>query len=236
MTFTMRDGSTVLDNRLGRLPEFDQLSRNFPIRTLFDGPRKLRSYTWNIQEKYILDQGNEGSCVGHGFAHDVTARPVKFIMTHDDALWVYNRAKFLDQYSGEDYDGTTVLAGAKATVELGHYKEYRWAFSEHDMALAVAFVGPVVIGINWYEGMFRPDSDGYLNPTGRLAGGHCVIVNAININQSRYRIVNSWGLGWGERGQAWISRSDMDRLLMEDGECCLPLRVKVKNDSRRGLH
>lgn len=225
--FRMRDGSEVADPRLGRLPEFDPKSKKFSVRAFLDPQLPLRSYTWSIPEDDILDQGNEGSCVGHGYAHEVSARPVKFQMTSTDALWIYRRGQVLDIWFGEDYDGTSVLAGAKACVELGHYKEYRWAFTEQEMAHSVGYAGPVVIGVNWYSGMFNPDQNGYLRPDGFLAGGHCVMVNSFSARLNRYQIVNSWGLSWGNRGRAYITRKDMARLIEEDGECCLPLRTKL---------
>jgi len=30
--------------------------------------------------------------------------------------------------------------------------------------------GPVVIGSNWYNGMFNPDANSYVKPTGGIAG------------------------------------------------------------------
>jgi hypothetical protein len=55
----LRDGSEVADARLARLVQFDEMSRQFPIRATV-GTKKPRSYTWRCHQ--YLDQGQEGAC------------------------------------------------------------------------------------------------------------------------------------------------------------------------------
>ena len=93
----------------------------------------------------------------------------------------------------------------------------------------------MVIGINWYEGMFDPgyvkDATGTYRitvvPTGAIAGGHCLLVNGVNVEAQVYRLKNSWGRGWGANGRASISFSNMARLLSEDGEACAAMELKL---------
>jgi len=208
----------VLDRRI----EFDDRSRQFPIRALVaDKPR--RSYTWSC--KIFLDQGREGACVGFAWAHDAAARPKVVPLVDDlDALDLYNRARQLDAWPGEAYDGTSVIAGAKAMQERGWLKEYRWAFSEQDLALAVGYKGPAVLGVNWYSGMWEPDGEGFLHPTGTIVGGHAILCHGYSIRDGGYyKVHNSWGQDWGARGEARIRREDMARLLEEWGEACIPV-------------
>jgi hypothetical protein len=211
----------MIERKLDRLPEFDERSRSFPIRALVeDKPR--RSYTWSV--KVFLDQGPDGACVGFSWAHDAAARP-KIVPNVDDldAFDLYHRARQLDQWPGEGYEGTSVIAGAKAMQERGWLREYRWAFSETDLALAVGYKGPAVLGINWYTGMFQPDSNGFIKPTGVVEGGHAILCHSYSIQDGGfYRVHNSWGQGWGEMAVAKIRREDMARLLSEQGEACIP--------------
>lgn len=212
--------------RLGRLPEFDPKSRNYPIRSLV-GEKPLRSYTWSVG--VFLDQDDTPACTGFAGAAELAARPQVVPGVADD--WgqrFYQRARQLDQWPGEDYDGSSVLGVVKALQEDGWYSGYRWAFGERDLALAVGYAGPAIIGINWYEGMFWPDNQGFLRPTGAIAGGHAILVNKINLPGDYYQVHNSWGRGWGVNGTAKISRQDMTRLLAEDGEAAFPIRRPLR--------
>lgn len=206
---------------LGRLISFDERSRSFPIRTLVAG-KPLRSYTWSCPVR--LDQGQDGSCVGFGWTHELAAHPVVVPgQTNELALGRYRSAQRLDARPGEAYVGTSVLAGAKAVRAEGFMTEYRWAFGLDDLLLAVGYTGPVVIGIPWYESMLKPDATGFLRVSGDVAGGHCTLVNRVNVGGRFVGIVNSWGPTWGANGTALISFDDLDRLLHEQGEACVPV-------------
>ncbi len=106
----------LLTNQDG-LHEADPRTRSFPVRVLI--PTKAtspRSYTWSIGS--ILDQGSTSSCVGHAVAHRLIARPVvRPEITGKDALEFYSLAQALDPWEGEEYEGTSILAGAKAAKQ-----------------------------------------------------------------------------------------------------------------------
>jgi len=228
------DGSEVDDPRLGRVPEFDDRSRAYPIRMAIER-RRLRSYTWRCDPR--LDQGREGACVGFAWAHELAARPVEQSADAAKARHIYHEAQKVDEWPGGSYpgakpryEGTSVLAGAKIVQRLGYVPEYRWAFGMQDLSLAVGWVGPAVIGVNWYEGMFAPGPDGFIRVSGQRSGGHAVAVIGVNVRRLTFTIHNSWGPSWGRSGRAFISWADMDRLLREKGDACIP----VKRASRRG--
>lgn len=208
----------VFDRRV----KFDERSRNFPIRALIT-QREPRSYTWHC--KVCLDQGNESSCTGHAVAHEAAARPVEVQgVTHALAVEIYNRAKQIDEWPGENYEGSSVLAAMKAGMERGWYKEYRWAFGEEDLALAVSYKGPAVLGIPWYEGMMEPSiGGGIIYPTGREVGGHAILCNGFNKRTGLYRLHNSWGTSWGFGGDCFVTRDGMAKLLANQGEACIPV-------------
>ena len=222
--YKMRDGSQVQDKRLDRLVQFDERSRDYPIRTLDGlGIKPFRSYTWDCPA--WLDQGREGACVGFSTTHKLLARH-RMIKAGDagTAMALYNRAKVLDEWAGEAYDGTSILAGMKAAQEAGFIKAYRWAFSLDEALLAIGYNGGGVLGCNWYEGMFEPDEQGFIHPTGRVAGGHAIFVRGINLKKQYVILRNSWGRNWGKDGDCYLSISDFARLLKEDGEFAIPIR------------
>lgn len=213
------------EHGLGRKPFFDDRSRAFPIRALLAPTLQPRSYTWSCDT--YLDQGIEGTCVGHAWAHEIAARPVVWPANSYQARLIYREATKIDAWPENDAPdmnfGTSVLAGAKIATQLGHYTEYRWAFGLEDLILALGYKGPAVLGINWYDAMFDPDADGLLHVSGSLAGGHAILANGVNVSKRLVRLHNSWGRGWGLGGEAFISFADLDRLLHEEGEACIPV-------------
>jgi hypothetical protein len=222
------------DARLDRLPEFDDRSRAFSVRgilTATEEQRPIRSMTWTVPVS--LDQGSEGACVGFSWAHEIAARPfADRNITDDIALGIYRWARQNDEWPGEDYDGTSVLAGAKAVTNLGLLKEYRWGFNAEDVHRAVSFKGPAVMGINWYTGMMSPESDGRIRPTGAIEGGHAILYPRVRSPIYRIKtlrqtawLYNSWGPGWGPEGPwCYLTWEDFERLMDEQGEACVPVQ------------
>jgi hypothetical protein len=221
----LRDGSEVADPRLDRLEEFDKRSRGYPVRALL-GTRKPRSYTWRIKTTGVLDQGREGACVGFAWAAELAARPVEVTGVDDAfALAIYHRAQQLDEWPGEApaYHGTSVLAGAKACQEQGRISQYRWAFGLDDVLDTLGYLGPVVLGVNWHESMYRPDANGYIRPTGPIVGGHAILARAVNVRERYVTLRNSWGAGYGLGGDCRITFDDLGGLLAARGEACVPI-------------
>jgi hypothetical protein len=219
---------------LGRRVQYDDRSRAFPVRALLHADLPLVTKRWYLPStEPVLDQGATGSCVGHGITNDLrySPRPVPRLDSKFAVEQIYWPAQRIDPWDGGAwpgaepfYEGTSVLAGMQVAKALGWYAEFRWAFSEADLALAVSHIGPAVIGVPWYApGMFKPDDDNTLHITGEPAGGHCVLIVGINLRRNAFMIQNSWGSSWGSSlGRAWITRPDMARLLREDGEAAIP--------------
>lgn len=228
MSYELKNGYTTQDPRLDRLVEFDDRSLQYPIRTLLDTTRSPRSYTWRCNT--WLDQGYEGACVGYAFTHDLAARPSEVPVTETMARNYYHDAQHIDPWPGcsrghdgqESYEGTSTLSGAKTLHKAGWFKEYRWAFGINDVVLTLGYHGPVILGINWYSGMFQTDSNGYVAPTGSLAGGHAILARGYNVSRGAIRLHNSWGRDWGVDGDAWITAENLSKLLREDGDACVP--------------
>lgn len=224
------------------LPLFDWVSRHderskkYPIRTEVS-PIKPRNKLWVPGP--ILDQGSEGQCIGFGWAAEALATPVRVDINkikvntprepNAFASFIYNTAKTLDETPGEDYEGTSVLAGAKAMQSLNLLIEYRWAFSIDDIVLALMTTGPVVLGLDWTESMYEAPQ-GILVPTGRTVGGHCILAIGYQTASSSLQgepgiiLQNSWGESWGNKGTAIITPFNLYTLMKYDGEACVPFK------------
>lgn len=206
--------------RLDWYPFFDERSRKFPV-TAVAPAQDLVSRTWTTT--VVLDQGREGACTGFATAHELDAEPDHVEgVSAELALQLYHRAQQIDEWPGEDYSGSSVLAAVTAAKELGYIEEFRWAFGEDDLAVAIANIGPAVLGVTWYEGMAEP-VDGYIAPTGQVLGGHAIACIGIDVETGDYLLLNSWGPSWGDGGVVRIKRTDVRKLLAEGGEACIPL-------------
>lgn len=215
----------------------DERSRDYPVRAAIGARPVRRDKTWRTGP--ILDQGREGACVGYGWTAEALSTPVAVDLNRvrasvprtpqEFAPYVYRTAQTIDEWEGADYSGTSVLAGAKTLKLLGLIKEYRWAFSIEDVTDAVLSVGPVVLGIEWYEGMYEAPG-GVVRPFGAIVGGHCLTVVGYRVaspflnGEDGFLLQNSWGTAWGGNGLALIGKSDLNALLASTGEACVPTR------------
>lgn len=183
----------------------------------------------------VLDQGSTNMCVGYSCRARLAAAPI-MVRSGIDPQNIYHEAQKVDEWPGEDYEGTSVRAGFKVLQAKGYFKSYVWCNS---MAQVEQFIlggfGTVVFGTNWYTGMFEPDSTGLIKVTGQIEGGHayhivwCDKVNRIAWGQQ------SWGDEWGAhfkgvkgKGFFQLSYDDGDRLIAEDGEVGAPVEIKLK--------
>ena len=203
-------------------PRHDSRSLDFRIKRLTpDKELRGRNRVW--KRTIWLDQGSEGACTGFGFAHTWGTTPRrKLFVTDQFGRERYYRARQVDEWPGEDYEGSSVLGAMKAAHEDGLIKSYHSAYSLAEIVYAVSYHGPVEIGVNWYEGMFDTTSTGYVYPTGDLAGGHALAIGGVNMANKNFILYNSWGKSWGRDGAALLNFSDMERLLHEGGEVILP--------------
>lgn len=230
----MRDGTEVDDRRLGRLIQFDERSRNFRASEVL--PESFRSKTWYLNERN--DQGPDGACVGFAVGHRLAARPLELSnVDYDLSFSIYREAQKLDPWAGENYEGTSVLAGVKAAQARGHLSEYRWCFSVDEIIRAIAHEGPVLVGTWWDHNMFKPRPSGLLEMGGGHAGGHAYILRGVTmkprlrgevVSEPVLRLTNSWGSGWGIKGEAFIKVSDYEQYLMPDSDAVLISEVRKR--------
>lgn len=242
--YTLKDGTSTSDRRLDRIPAFDRRTLAFPVREALNAEQQtLVSQQWTAPAGTpVLDQGAEGACTGFGVTNELLYFPVAVpgldaTFAREKIYWVAQRD---DEWPGgaypdanPQYEGTAVLYAIQAAVDLGYYKEYRWATSERELALGVGHLGPAIIGVDWYERMFKPDSNGFIHPTGNKAGGHCTLLTGINVNDGYYTLHNSWGPSWGTNGNCKIKRTDMAKLLRDNGEACIITQRSVPQPDKQ---
>jgi hypothetical protein len=177
---------------------------------------------WN-DNSWWGNQGNTPQCVGYAWAHWIADGPVihSGVQPPVNPTLIYQQAQLVDEWVGTNYDGTSVRGGVKYLQNSGKVSNYYWAFDVQTMVNTILNIGPVVVGTNWYNNMFYPNPNGVISIGGSLAGGHAYVINGVDTVTRQFRIKNSWGQSWGKQGHAFISFTDMTRLINENGEICL---------------
>lgn len=219
----------------GRIVSIDFRDKNHLMSAKHPATAALPTYKYWTNGK-ILDQGYTSQCVAYSGEQFLVSGPVtnKFYKTPTE---LYNECQLVDEWEGENYDGTSVRALFKVLQSKGYIKEYSWAFNINDVVTHLLSKGPVILGTDWYNSMFETDEDGFLPlfASSGLAGGHAYMVKGCNTKKvcpdgslGAIRIVNSWGTSWGDKGYAWISFRDADRLIQSWGEAATSTELKFK--------
>lgn len=211
----------------GRRYEHDE--RN--LRHLLAPPPPTRtSKTWGFFHP-PYDQGQHGTCVGHGGKDQLvsTPKPQTPYAGAPTPIDVYQMACRNDGFHGGKDDptldtGSSVLGLMRGLKAAGLIQAYGWAYDAPTVRDWVLTRGPVVIGVNWYSSMTQPTGDGmlYVEDGATIVGGHCVLLLGYSKPRDAFRLLNSWGPGWGQNGRAWLPTPTLTRLLAEQGEAATP--------------
>jgi hypothetical protein len=216
-------------------------------------PKSAIKTTFWTRRSQILDQGQIGSCVpnagtgvlgtdskardGLMFAQISVAGAMKsygvfragqYLLSESEfALPFYTVVTSVDSYPGiypPDDTGSDGLSCAKALQRLGLASGYSHAFTLDALKTAL-MSGPVMWGTVWYESMFDTNLDGFLLVDSRSgeAGGHELVISGYDLENSRFLVVNSWGLTWGISGTCWVHEADMVWLLSQEGDITVPV-------------
>lgn len=211
------------DPRLGRNIVHDSRSRGFAMGLTPD-----RS-TWVTKSLRIYDPlPNENQCHGEctccaqcmlfNTAHN---RKTGQVLRMDTAHKLYSLATSIDPFEGSwtsptwEDTGSSGLAAAKASQQLGLGGPYRFIFGGADEVVQTIMSGRTVsLGTAWYDGMFYPDSRNTIHPTGALAGGHQYVARGYVLSSDKVKI-RCW---WGDFRDVLIKRTALNDLLMDNGD------------------
>lgn len=223
--------------RLGRrFVGHDPQNRNYGVRPLLRGAVERKPTFWTLPSSgFPLDQAAEGACEAFGLAQELAAGPITVAgMSNSWAFSYYRRVQATDRSMGNNFpDGTTTLANMKTATAENLITGYRWAFGVDDVVDTLCSVGPVCIGIDWFNSMYSTTSDGLVRVSGQVVGGHFILCGGYDVHPFAGPCVlwiNSWGNDYGvadarlnvPRGAGWVPLSTLDMLLKRDGEAVVP--------------
>lgn len=216
---------------LGRIPKVD--TRDFPVAlagmaeaapVLAGAP----AYRYWSTPSLPLDQGDTPQCVGYTARGLLYAGPIGN-RGGPDAPTIYANAQRLDEIPGEAYDGTTARGAMRYLQSLGYVSAYVWPRSIDEALAWVLTRGPLMAGVDWYASFDRPGKGAVLSASsaGGIRGGHEFLISGANRATRRFRMVNSWGAGWGAGGRAWVPFDVLDMLLHTGGDLCAASEVRL---------
>lgn len=209
---------------LGRLPALDPRDRIYSVTPLLRKTDKTKQF-W-ADQTWWGNQGSTSECVAYAWSHWLVDGPVLHSpMPVLDPDQLYHEAQQNDEWDGENYDGTSVRAGAKVLQNHGLISSYHWAFTLDEIINTVLTLGPVVMGTDWYDSMFGVDSRGIITVSGGIAGGHAWEINGVSLETNLFRAKQSWGQDWGIKGHFYIHFSEFEKLLNNMAEACIAVEV-----------
>ena len=230
----------MTDYYLGAKPDrYDP--RDYSFRTLMGVPvaeaakavdRKFYSM---VNPDFRLDQGNEGTCVGHAITNVLTAgpspHPTFADFTTTEKAHQFARGVYLDATGDSTYqDGAYPRDACDVILKRGLIDSYWRVETVDDIITCLLTYGPVSISVPWYGSMFYVDGTlskqfgNYwikVNLDSTLAGYHEIALTGIDMAPDNgappfVRVENSWGKGWGWDGTARLAVDSLRRLNLSD--------------------
>ncbi len=215
------------DRVLNRKPHYD--FRNYRLSDFITPAMRAKAMGTPAREwdlPFIPDQGNTGHCVGFGWLNFGNCDPVMDGWPNDRGHEIYYKAKEYDGEPGNE-NGSSTLSGVKAFMDFGKLKDSAYAFatSLEDVKIWTLANGPVVTGSDWYDGMFYPDSNGVVVPSGWVAGGHEYMIIGYERETDLFHYANSWGTGFGIDGKFYMHAVDYEKLMRQQGDACTAFEI-----------
>lgn len=193
----------------------------------------------NIKRPTLLDynQRSTPKCVAYS-----TSRVVNWFNRYAfDADWLYAECKKVDGMPNQD--GTNARAACDVLRSKGHWRRISgrdvktgpqkahgiasntWATSVDQIRDAITRPQPVLIGIDWYEAWFQPETkngEPWLQPianAGQIAGGHEIGIWACSDRRQAFGLANTWGASWPPL--VWIPYVTMVMLFAQGADACV---------------
>jgi len=187
----------------------------------------------------VLDQGQQGACTGFGLAtvanYLLRQRKTKPDTGDVSARMFYEMARRYDEWTGEDYEGSSARGAMKGWFNQGVCSEEMWPANTSDqnftdprvqdarnrplgayyrvnhkdlvcMHTALAEVGILYATATVHDGWENVKSDGNIPDGKKVLGGHAFAIVAYD--REGFWIQNSWGNNWGKNGYAHLSYDD----------------------------
>lgn len=232
MAHILRRAKTIEEQyRLGAKPSRPDL-RDYDFRTLI-APRAAevaesvkatdrKNYTM-VGPDFRINQGNEGTCVGHGHTNDLLAG----LSTHatypdfqtSELAHQFARRLYFESTGDSTYqEGAYPRDACDTLLRWGLIESYWKVMQVEDIITCLLTFGPVGIAVPWYDSMYFNNgilSNQYGNQWIKCnfknhVGYHFLALTGIDLAPDNgappyVRVQNSWGPGWLQNGTARLT-------------------------------
>jgi hypothetical protein len=201
-----------------------------PLSVALNAAATDRKFYTMVNPDFRINQGNEGTCVGHGDTNLLMAgasehRTYPEFATEESAHQFARKLYFETTGDATYKQGANPRAACATLLEWGLIDSY-WSVPQvDDVVTALLTYGPVGLCLPWYFSMYDNQatmSKVYgnwwikVNMDSDLAGYHWVAATGIDLDPDDgappwLRIQNSWGT-WGSNGTARLTIENFRRL------------------------
>ena len=97
-------------------------------------------------------------------------------------------------------------------------KVYRRIYSLKDVKKSIILGFPVVFGMTVYKSFKSLRNDYYCGPcssTDKKSGGHAMVVVGYDDARHAFRVINSWGTNWADKGYVWLDYNCFKKYLLD---------------------
>lgn len=172
--------------------------------------------------------------------------------------FIYEEAKKRDEWVGENYDGTSIRGAMKSLKAVGICEEKYWQYiplkkgnplngylenaalykiiEYQKIPLKYIYLrealkrGPVTIGINVPETMFFVSEQGIVEKTESYdCGGHAMVLVGYNDSEKLFKVRNSWGTDWGDKGYCYFSYEFLEKIIFSAWQIT-EIKINEKNE------
>ncbi|WP_125256789.1 C1 family peptidase [Brevundimonas fluminis] len=153
---------------------------------------------------YVYNQINNGMNVGTLFPH-----ALNLVAEHGAA-----------PLSSMPYSRYDAQVSANAHAAAKRYRIDTWrtvnAQAPMEVKAQIAAGFPVMIGAEVDEGFSRlSGAQMWRAHEGAVKGGHAMVVVGYDDARKAFRLINSWGTGWGDGGYVWVTYEHFVRVVRE---------------------
>ena len=210
------------------------------VATLVEVPTRRELSEYRAVGAPILDQGSEGACTGFGLAavahYLLRSRKIVADEIPVSPHMFYDMARRYDEWTGEDYEGSSCRGAVKGWYKHGVCERKMWRSSPRakrtlsdkvvsdaatrplgaylrvnhkdlvSMHAAISEVGILYASAIVHTGWQKVRANGKIRFEETPLGGHAFAIVAYD--RDGFWIQNSWGDGWGHGGFCHIGYDD----------------------------